>query len=307
MKKFITPYYVLAAMLLVLMASSCKKDAATKSSTTTSAATVIPSFEAILAGTVSSSADTTVKDTVYMVGCFPGGGAADSVAFSALPSAIGTYLTANYVGYTFKKAYKTLTKSGTADGYVVLITFNGNPVGLKFDTSGNFVAVLEQMDKHDLGQPGGGPHPGGPFPNRGGQPDTVALNALPAAITTYFTTTYPADTLLHAAKSPDGGYVVISTDNGLFATAFNSKPAFVSRIKILPPPGKPAAVTQSNLPAAITTYLTATYPGYVFDQAFSNGPNGTINRYVVIIEENSTRYAITFDGSGNFLKSEAIR
>ncbi len=313
--KNLTPInYVLAALVLVLMASSCKKDAqTTKSSTSTTATTaILSSSQAILAGTVTTSSDTTTKDSVYLIGCYPGGGKADSVAFSSLPSAIGTYLTANYSGYTFKKAFEALTKAGANDGYVVLIQYNGAPVGLKFDASGTFVKVLEQVDRHDLpggqGGPGPGFHPGGPFGYRNGKhQDTIAISALPATITAYFTANYPADTLDHAVINPDSSYVVFSHDSGIFATAFSAKLAFVSRQQLMTPPAPPTPVTAANLPAAITTYLTTTYPGYVFDKAFSFGKNGTIKNYVVLIEANSTRYAVEFDASGSFVKSVAIK
>jgi hypothetical protein len=68
---------------------------------------------------------------------------------SGLPAAITDYLTTNYSGYTFQKAYTDKDSSGTISGYVVIIQFNGNPVGLKFDASGNFINVLEQREGRD--------------------------------------------------------------------------------------------------------------------------------------------------------------
>ena len=41
-------------------------------------------------------------------------------------------------------------QSGNITGYVVIIQFDGNPVGLKFDASGNFILVLEQREGRDL-------------------------------------------------------------------------------------------------------------------------------------------------------------
>ena len=192
MKHFNSIKFGVLAGAVMILAYSCKKDATSKSSTTTSSTSAVASSDAIFVSTVAaSSTDTTKKDSVYAIGCFPKGGHADSVAFSSLPASIGTYLTVNYSGYTFKKAFKTVTKSGTADGYVVLITYNGNHIGIKFDASGTFVAVLEQKDRKDLGGPLGF-HPGGPFGDRNGMhQDTVAISALPATIASYFTTNYP--------------------------------------------------------------------------------------------------------------------
>jgi len=312
MKKFINLNYALTVLALVVIASSCKKTGIQKTTTTTTTSTIATSSlltanEALYAGTVRSSTDTSKKDSVYMIGCYPGGGKADSVAFSSLPSAISTYLTANYSGYTFKQAFKALTPSGTLNGYVVLISYNGNPVGLKFDATGTFVSVLEQLAPQDMGNPQGF-HPGGPFGGRGGAPlDTIALSALPSTITAYFTANYPADTLLHAAENPDGSYTVISTDTTLYATSFTAKLAFINRVKLAPMPAPPTAVTQANLPSAITTYLTTTYPGYVFDNAFSTSVKGVINQYVVFIEANSTKYAVEFNGSGTFVDVHVLR
>ena len=261
MKRLITTAYVLSALALVLVAASCQKDvqaSKVNGNGTASTTAALSASEAILAGSVVASSDTTKRDSVYMIGCYPGGGKADSVAFSSLPSAISTYLTANYAGYTFKKAYKAVTKSGTIDSYIVLITYDSNPVGIKFDVNGAFVAVLELMSPQDVGGKNGF-HDGGPFGNRNGMhQDTVAISALPATIAAYFKTNYPADTLLHAVINPDNSYVIFSTDAGLYATLFTSKLVFVSHNKIMPPAGRPVAIAAANLPAAITTYLSTT-------------------------------------------------
>jgi hypothetical protein len=68
----------------------------------------------------------------------------DSISFSSLPAAITDYLTANYSGYTAQQAYSVTDSSGTAAGYIVIIQYNGSPVGLKFDAAGTFIKILEQ-------------------------------------------------------------------------------------------------------------------------------------------------------------------
>ena len=311
MKKLNLTKYALAAVVLMLIASSCKKEATSTSTVTTNKLTtssVLSLNSAIFAGTTaSSSSDTSKKDSIFMIGCYPGGGHADSVAFSALPSAIATYLTANYSGYTFKKAFKALTPTGTIDSYVVLITLNGNPIGLKFDATGTFVAVLKQMDRQDMGGPGDF-HPGGPFDDRDGMhQDTIAISALNSAITAYFKANYPTDTLVHAVVNRDGSFTVFSNNKGLFATSFTAKFVFISHIQLVPHAEMHASVTQANLPAAVTAYLNTTYPGFVFDKAFSETVNKVIDKYVVLIAVNSTRYAVQFDGSGAFVKAVVVR
>jgi hypothetical protein len=294
--------YQLSLLLgIVGCLASCKKENASKSdSATTTTSSTIESTGAIA---ISLASGTT--DSVYMVGCYGKHSKKDTVASSALPSAIGTYLTANYSGYTFKKAYSIADSAKAITNYIVVIKYNSALVGLKFTADGTFVSILEQRAGHDL--MGQGWHRGGPFDDRDGKHrDTIAISALPAAVTSYFKTTYPTDTLLHASIMPDSAYVLISKNNGLYATVIKAAGTFVKRIQINLHPGKPVAVTAANLPAAITTYLTTTYPGYVFEKAYSFSVSSTLKGYAVLITSNSTKYIVTFDASDTFLKAFAV-
>jgi len=111
---------------------------------------------------------------------------------------------------------------------------------------------------------------------------------------------------LHASITPDSAYVLISKNNGLFATAIKASGTLIKRTEIDRHVGKHTAVTAANLPAAITTYLTSTYPGYVFDKAFSHSVNSVITGYDVEITSNSTKYVVVFDASGTFVKAFAV-
>lgn len=80
-----------------------------------------------------------------------------------------------------------------------VIYYNNKPVGLLFDSAGAFVRVLEQRERGDLN--GSGHHNGGRFEHRDGKGrDTVALNALPPAVTAYFASNYFNDTLVKAFR-----------------------------------------------------------------------------------------------------------
>lgn len=137
---------------------------------------------------------------MYVVGTCAGDHHRDSVAFSNLPAAVTDYLTANYAGYTFQKAFTDKDTSGNTAGYVVIIQYNTNPVGLKFDATGAFTKVLEQRDGQDLD--GHGWHHGGAFDDRDGmRRDTVALSALPSSVTSYFTANFARDTLVLLMKT----------------------------------------------------------------------------------------------------------
>jgi hypothetical protein len=245
---------------------------------------------------------------IFIVNCYHNGDKKDSVTFASLPTAIGTYLTANYAGYTFQKAFKVSTSAGVIDHYVVVINFNGKPVGLKFDASGNFVLVYEQREGHDLNDDKGW-HEGGCFGDRdGGHHDTLAVSALPTSIKTYFATNYPTDTLLHAAVNFDATYVVISENKGLFATAFTSGGTFIARVQLMPHPEHHVSIAQTALPATVSSYLTTTFPAYVFDKAFvEKSAAGVVQGYVVFITANNTRMAVAFDASGAFVKSVVLR
>jgi hypothetical protein len=289
-------------IIATVLVSSCKKEGSTSSTAEASA------LQAAVASTQSIAVTTnSAGDTVYVTHTCEPRDQRDSIAASALPTAVTAYLATNYSGYTFTKAFKISDASGTLKGYVTIISYNGNPVGIAFDASGNFVKVLEQREGGDLRE-GRGYHDGGRFQHRDGkQRDTVALSALPASITGYFTANYPGDTLLRAGKTRDSGYVVLSKNNGLFATVFSSTGSFVSRVQLPAPKGTIAAIEASALPAAVTTYLSNTYPGYVFNKAFSISANGAVQGYCVVIEANSTKYAVLFNASGAFVAVKTVR
>jgi hypothetical protein len=292
---------------------SCQKSSvsADKTSTLSAAVAASQAIQLTSASTTSSSSSSLVgitSDAIFALHAYPPGDVKDSVTFASLPTSIGTYLTANYVGYTFQKAFKITTSAGVLDSYVVVILFNGKPVALKFDSTGAFVSVLEQCEGHDLGGGGPGWHEGGRFGDRDGKHlDTVAISALPTAVKAYFTTNYPTDTLLHAAVNMDGSYSVISANKGLFVTNVSAAGALINRIQIYPHPNNRVAVLQANLLAAITTYLTTTFPGYVFDKAFAERAGTTVLGYDVFIDVNGTRHAIEFDAAGKFVKNIVIR
>jgi hypothetical protein len=296
--KFTYPAMMLLGILCIF--SSCKKDA--KSTSTNTANTLSTGTISIAA--LASSTGTT--DSIYLVNCFSRHSKKDSIAASTLPAATTTYLTANYPGYTFEKAFKITDSLGVITNYIVVIKYNSNLIGLKFTAAGAFVSILEQRTGDDMRHDRGF-HPGGPFDDRDGMhKDTIALSAIPAAVQTYFTTAYPTDTLLHASIAPDASYVLISKNNGLFATDITAAGTLVKRVQVDQHGGKPTAVAAAALPSAIATYLTATYPGYVIDKAFSISKGGSVTGYDVFITANSTHYVLQFDASGNFIKMKPI-
>jgi hypothetical protein len=228
-----------------------------------------------------------------------------SIDSASLPATILDYLSSNYAGYTFFRGVKISNSSGTIKGYVAIIYYNDKPVAIRFNADGTFNKVLEQREKED--RHGSGHHRHGRFEHRDGEHrDTIALSALPSTVTDYLAQNHPTDTLLKAFKNSDSSIVVITKNNGLFANLFTSAGVFISRIEIPAGKGEHETIEQSALPISITTYLSSTYPNYVFEKAFVRKENGVIKGYAVIIDANNTKYAVIFDASGNFIKVKTI-
>lgn len=298
-------FNMLSLGILLLSFASCKKDTSTgitSAAENTITETAVAATQAIA---VAASRGTS-GDSVYVVGTCAAGHHRDSIAFSSLPANVTDYLTANYAGYTFQKAFTDKDSAGNTAGYIVIINYNSKPVGLKFDATGAFVKVLEQREGHDLN--GHGWHHGGRFDDRdGNKRDTVAISALPAAITSYFAANYPTDTLIKAYQNRDSSFVVLSKNGGAFATVFDAAAGFVKRVELPAHPGRPNTVELASLPATAQSYLAATYPNYVFKSAFELIQDGAVQGYAVFIDANATKYAVAFDASGNFLKAITVK
>ncbi len=101
MKKLII-YPSIMLLALVALFTSCKKDATTKASTSTAGVASTGTISLGVFATTSSNS-TTTKDTLMLVNYFGPKSKPDSVAFSALPAVIRTYLTSNYSGYISRK------------------------------------------------------------------------------------------------------------------------------------------------------------------------------------------------------------
>jgi hypothetical protein len=305
--KIKTLYPCLVMLLTLSVFSSCKKDLTTASTSSGTTNTLLPQATITADGAIAISAAGSAKDSIYIVNCFPpGAGKLDSVAFSALPAAVETYLTVNYAGYTFVKALG-VDSAKVLSSYIVIIKLNNSLIGLKFTATGTFVNVLEQKDGANMGSGGPGWHPNGPFSDRGGvQHDTIPLSAIPSVVLNYFKTTYPADTLLHASVTPDTTYILISKDTVLHATDISSTGTLLKRIKVEPHGGINVAISATELLPAITTYLTSTFPGYVFNKAFAEGNRDGVIGYHVFITVNTTNYVVNFNAQGGFLSANVI-
>lgn len=245
------------------------------------------------------------SDSVYVMHSCDKGLKRDTIPFSALPSLVQNYLSNNYTGFAPLKAFVVKDSSGVVKAYIAIIRLNDKPIAMEFTADGSFKKVLEQREKSDLN--GTGWHWGGLFEERNGKcKDTVALNDVPPSIRSYMNSNYPGDTLLKAFKTREGAYVLISKNNGAFATLFNKNGGFEKRVALPAKDCEMVNIAQLALPSSVLSFLSATFPNYVFNKADLLKSNGTTLGYLVLINANNTRYAVAFDANGNFVAKKVL-
>ena len=266
-------------------------------------------LEAItISSTSAVSGSGNATDSLYAMDACKKGNKKTRVEQSSLSASITTYLSANYPGNTFLKAYQISNQtSSVIESFVVVVQFNEKPVAIKFDASGIFLKVLEIREGRNMKGKGGW-HAGGLFDNRDGKHrDTLAISAIPLAIKSYMLSTHPADTLVHAFVNKDQSIILISRNIEFYATSFTTANVLIKRIQLPAGPAKVRSIEASALPSKSSAYLNTTYPNYVFKKAFELKVNGALKGYLVLIDANLTKYAIHFDASGQFLKAVTIR
>ncbi|MBL7699882.1 MAG: hypothetical protein JNK79_17070 [Chitinophagaceae bacterium] len=120
----------------VFVFTACNKD---ESSIASDTASTTDSEIAVAASDSSSG-----KDSVYLIHDCGAGFSRDSIAQADLPATVTAYLDENYSGYTFGKAFAVSDSAGGVSGYVAVIYFEDKPIGIEFDSAGEFVRLLEQ-------------------------------------------------------------------------------------------------------------------------------------------------------------------
>lgn len=227
------------------------------------------------------------------VGCRGRGpGSLTAVAAADLPAAITTYINSNYAGSTIKLAGKD-----AQGNFFVAIQLNGLNKALQFNSAGTFVQELPfNGERHDKG-PGPGPK------DKRDSLNAVNIAALPAAVTSYISKNYAGATIDFAGKATSTGYIIGITVGGVRkALQFNPDGSFNQELPT--PTGKhgwggdftPVAV--ADLPASITSYITATYAGATINRAGKGGPNG---EYIVSITTSDSKHVgLVFNADGSF-------
>ncbi len=298
--------FVLFFSAVLFFAVSCSKETSSSGTPNTPQSPVTSATSATIAVSDGSGGG----DSIYILQQCNPGFFRDSIAETSLPDSVLGFLNSNYPGFHFQKSFEIKDSAGSHGGYVVIITFNGKPVGLLFDSSGNLLHVLEQREHGDL--EGEGWHDGGRFDDRDGKHrDTIALASLPSAISSYMSASYPSDTLIRAYLNKDSSVLILSRNGGLFANLFSPTGEFVKRVTLTPPAfliSMPVImnVTQDSLPASDQVYLSTIYPNYVFESAVSIMENNQLKAYMVIIDANNTKYAVWFDANDNVFATLTI-
>lgn len=147
------------------------------------------------------------------------------IDISTLPSSISSYISSHYAGASVDKAGKD--KDGN---YVVVVLKENKPLGLLFDSSGNFKQELPPPPQGGNGKKGGMPPPP--------QLTEVSVSSLPNSISSYINTTYTGSNIDKAGKDKDGNYVVlVLKDSKPIGLLFDASGKFLKELP--PPPKKP--------------------------------------------------------------------
>ncbi|GAB3891507.1 hypothetical protein GCM10028803_03390 [Larkinella knui] len=215
------------------------------------------------------------------------------IAVTDLPAAVSSYITSKYAGATIDYAAKDDTGN-----FLVAITQNGEPKALLFNADGTFSEELALKGGPDGRGPGGkgGPHGKGPG-GKNGSLEQIAVADLPATITSYITTNYAGAELKTAVKDSTRGYLVmIVVSNQAKTLLFNPDGTFNKEVA-KPVHGKFTAVAVADLPAAVTKYVTDTYPGSTIKDAAKNEDG----QFVVMVKTSDGKpVALLFAADGTF-------
>ena len=217
---------------------------------------------------------------------------------ATLPAAVTTYLTTTYTSYSIvSAASRTDQTTGTVTGYMVDIVANNLAYELRFDAAGKFLSV-ENEDGSDEGV-------------------AVAQASLPAPIGTYLAATYPGYVFSNARSYLLNG-VVSGYEVDILVAGVKTEVMFDAAGTFISARaggdggygdhqeggngyGSTTAITQAALPAAITSYLSASYATATFQGAYAYSQNGVLAGYEVTVLMNNVYTELLFNAAGTFV------
>ncbi len=217
----------------------------------------------------------------------------DTLSLSALPSAIPTYLTANYPNYTFLKALSMKNPDSTVKGYLVrIMKMDSSKVGISFDVSGNFIKEIAMKVK--------GVHV---------RPDSVSQANLPVTITSYLSANYQNYTFGRAFSIKDSmgniaDYAVIIQSNALtYSVIFDGQGNFIKSTQIQ----VPDVVATADIPGLLTSYLTTNFAGYTNLKVVRIKVDGILVAYQARFRVGTTPHLLYFDALGSYTSEPTIK
>lgn len=253
--------------------------------------------------------------TVVLVSCKKDPADSSANRTSADLSAKIIQLVDNY----FPDAYITDAYTVDAENVVTVVTLNTTEV-IAFDQNDDFLGYASSFNiegggpcgtgggNHGGGNHGGGPgnghHGGGSYGSgHGHRGIPIPLDSLPAAITTYITLNYPADTLKCAMSdtmcSVTGGAVIkviLKTTSATFIKL------------VFTPAGIYLMTTErdlyANVPTAVSGYVTTNYatytPATMVEKCTLPTTPASFN-YVIFLKSPTSKKRVTIKDDGTFI------
>ncbi|GAB4034638.1 PepSY-like domain-containing protein [Spirosoma gilvum] len=193
-----------------------------------------------------------------------------------LPAAAAQYLRDNEL--TFAKGVASVDKDNKKT-YLVIATKGSTIYELLFDNDGKLIRSSSTTP-----------------------PTTTELKSInelpPAAIT--FLTGYTFEKGVMITVNGQKTYVVVVSKEGKrYEITFDADGKVLSN-KSTPKVEEKAISTDKDLPAAITDYLTKTYPNWTFMKGVVVLLDGKPTSYTVVIKAGETLYYVFFNGEGKF-------
>ena len=129
----------------------------------------------------------------------------------------------------------------------------------------------------------------------------VATSSLPTSVTTYITGNYAGATVERAGKTNTGAYIVYlkNADGSTSALAFAANGTFVGASAA---PGTSVAI--ADLPASISSYVTANYAGATIAKAMLDAEG---NYLLALKKADGSYVGVAFTSEGTFTQEVTIK
>jgi Putative beta-lactamase-inhibitor-like, PepSY-like len=131
----------------------------------------------------------------------------------------------------------------------------------------------------------------------------LAIADLPTSVTNYISANYAGSTIERAGKNDEGKIMVLlkKADGTKVGLAFDANGAFISERQHK---GKGTQIAVSELPAAVTSYVTASYAGSTIERAMKDTDG---NFRLIVKKSDGTKVGLGFDKNGKFVGELATK